>query len=120
MLLLGFGVILGVSAAWNDGPSPPGVIPQPVKTVIWSGIGFAVLAVAASVDYHWLRTFAVPIYLSTLGLLVLNLLAGNEELGRHPCLNQRPKLMWAPIRHRNLSKCQREAEKQRDRKAGKE
>jgi rod shape determining protein RodA len=81
VLLLGFGVILGVSAAWNDGPSPPGVIPQPVKTVIWSGIGFAVLAVAASVDYHWLRTFAIPIYLVTLGLLVLNLLAGNEVFG---------------------------------------
>jgi rod shape determining protein RodA len=81
ILLLGFGVILGVSAAWNDGPSPAGVIPQPVKTAIWSGIGFAVLAVAASVDYHWLRTFAVPIYLITLGLLVLNLLAGNEVFG---------------------------------------
>jgi rod shape determining protein RodA len=81
VLLLGFGVILGVSAAWNDGPSPPGVIPQPVKTVIWSGIGFAVLAVAASVDYHWLRTFALPIYLITLGLLVLNLLAGNAVFG---------------------------------------
>ena len=81
VLLLGFGVILGVSAAWNDGPSPPGVIPQPVRTVIWSGIGFAVLAVAASVDYHWLRTFAIPIYLMTLGLLVLNLLAGNEVFG---------------------------------------
>jgi len=81
VLLLGFGVILGVSAAWNDGPSPPGVIPQPVRTVIWSGIGFAVLAVAASVDYHWLRTFAIPIYLVTLGLLVLNLLAGNEVFG---------------------------------------
>jgi len=83
VLLLGFGVILGVSAAWNDGPSPPGVIPQPVRTVIWSGIGFAVLAVAASVDYHWLRTFAIPIYLVTLGLLVLNLLAGNEVFGAH-------------------------------------
>ncbi|MGH2391870.1 MAG: FtsW/RodA/SpoVE family cell cycle protein [Candidatus Limnocylindria bacterium] len=81
VLLLGFGVILGVSAAWNDGPSPPGVIPQPVRTVIWSGIGFAVLAVAASVDYHWLRTFAIPIYLVTLGLLVLNLLAGNDVFG---------------------------------------
>jgi rod shape determining protein RodA len=81
VLLLAFGVVLGVSAAWNDGPSPPGVIPQPVKTVIWSGIGFAVLAVAASVDYHWLRTFALPIYLITLGLLVLNLLAGNQVFG---------------------------------------
>jgi len=81
VLLLGFGVVLGVSAAWNDGPSLPGVIPQPVKTLIWSGIGFVLLAVAASVDYHWLRTFAVPIYLITLGLLVLNLLAGNEVFG---------------------------------------
>lgn len=81
VLLLGFGVVLGVSAAWNDGPSPPGGLPQPVKTVIWSGIGFAVLAGAASFDYHWLRTFAIPIYLITLGLLVFNLLAGNEVFG---------------------------------------
>ena len=81
VLLLGLGVVLGVSAAWNDGPTAPGVIPQPMKTVIWSAIGFSLLVVAASVDYHWLRTFAVPIYLVTLGLLVFNLLAGGAVFG---------------------------------------
>lgn len=79
-LLLGFGIVLGISAAWNDG-SVPGVVPEPVKTLLWSGIGFALLLVAASVDYHWLKTFAIPIYLVTLGLLVFNLLAGNAIFG---------------------------------------
>ena len=81
-LLLGFGVVLGISAAWND-PSAPGTVPEPVKTLVWTGIGFTLMLVAASVDYHWLRTFAVPIYLVTLGLLVLNLLIGSEVSGAH-------------------------------------
>lgn len=81
ILLLGFGVVLGISAAWNDGASVPGVLPEPVKTLIWTGIGFTLLLVAASVDYHWLKTFAIPIYLVTLGLLVFNLLAGNSVFG---------------------------------------
>ena len=79
-LLLGFGVVLGISASWNEGVAP-GVVPEPVKTLIWSGIGFTLLLVAASVDYHWLKTFAIPIYLVTLGLLVFNLLAGNAVFG---------------------------------------
>ena len=81
-LLLGFGVVLGISAAWND-PASPGTVPEPVKTLVWTGIGFTLMLVAASVDYHWLRTFAVPIYLVTLGLLVLNLLIGTEVSGAH-------------------------------------
>ncbi len=81
-LLLGFGVVLGISAAWND-PSAPGTVPEPVRTLVWTGVGFTLMLVAASVDYHWLRTFAVPIYLVTLGLLVLNLLIGSEVSGAH-------------------------------------
>jgi rod shape determining protein RodA len=80
LLLLGFGLVLGASAAWND-PVPAGVVPEPVKTVVWTGIGFVLLVVAASVDYQWLRTFAVPIYLFTIGLLVLNLLVGSSASG---------------------------------------
>jgi len=82
-LLLGFGVVLGVSAAWNDGPVQAGTIPEPVKTVVWSVVGFTLMLVAASVDYHWLRTFAVPIYVATLGLLVMNLLFGSVVSGAH-------------------------------------
>jgi rod shape determining protein RodA len=80
VLLIGFGIVLGTSAAWND-VTPAGAIPQPVKTVIWTTLGFSLMVLAASVDYHWLRTFAVPIYLVTLGLLVLNLLAGSSVSG---------------------------------------
>jgi rod shape determining protein RodA len=80
-LLVGLGVILGISAAWNDAPLPPGVLSQPVKTVMWCSIGFVLMLIAASIDYHWLRTFGIPIYLLTLGLLVFNLLAGNEIFG---------------------------------------
>lgn len=81
-LLLGFGVVLGISAAWND-PASPGTVPEPVKTLIWTAVGFTLMLVAASVDYHWLRTFAVPIYVVTLGLLVVNLLIGSEVSGAH-------------------------------------
>jgi rod shape determining protein RodA len=80
LLLLGFGVVMGVSAAWGSGP-PDGAIAQPVKTVIWTVLGFSLMVVAASVDYHWLRTFAIPIYLFTLGLLVVNLVAGTVISG---------------------------------------
>jgi rod shape determining protein RodA len=80
LLLIGFGIVLGISAAWNEVGSPDG-IPQPVKTVIWTLLGFSAMAVAASVDYHWLRTFAIPIYLFTLGLLVVNLVAGTAISG---------------------------------------
>jgi rod shape determining protein RodA len=80
LLLIGFGVVLGTSAQWNE-TVPAGVIPQPLKTVAWAAIGFALMFVAASVDYRWLRTFAVPIYVFTLGLLVLNLLIGSSASG---------------------------------------
>lgn len=80
LLLIGFGIVLGVSAAWNEVGSPEGV-PQPVKTVVWTLLGFTLMAVAASVDYHWLRTFAIPIYLFTLGVLVVNLVAGTAISG---------------------------------------
>ncbi len=80
LLLLGFGIVLGTSATWNDAV-PPGAVPQPVKTVIWTVLGFSLMVVAASVDYQWLRTFAVPIYVFTLGLLVVNLLIGSSVSG---------------------------------------
>lgn len=80
LLLIGFGIVLGISAAWNEAGSAGG-IPQPVKTVVWTCVGFSLMAVAASVDYHWLRTFAIPIYLFTLGLLVVNLVAGTAISG---------------------------------------
>ena len=54
---------------------------QTVKTLIWAAIGLTLFFVAASVDYHWLRTLAVPIYLVVLGLLTLTMLVGTNLFG---------------------------------------
>ncbi|RPH34746.1 MAG: hypothetical protein EHM90_05565, partial [Chloroflexi bacterium] len=42
VLLLGFGVVLGTSASWNE-TAPIGAVPQPVKTVIWTILGFSLM-----------------------------------------------------------------------------
>ena len=52
VLLIGFGIVLGTSAAWND-PLPAGVVPQPVKTVVWTGIGLAL-------DRHQIPVLRLP------------------------------------------------------------
>ena len=80
LLLVGFGMVMGFSANYqaiggNDGLS------QTVKTLIWTGIGLTLFFVAASIDYHWLQTFATPIYLVVLGLLLATMLLGRNLFG---------------------------------------
>lgn len=80
VLLIGFGVVMGFSAGFNDGSSGAG-ISETVKTLIWAAIGLTLFFVVASVDYHWLRTLAMPIYLVVLGLLTLTMLVGTNLFG---------------------------------------
>jgi rod shape determining protein RodA len=80
ILLIGFGVVLGYSAGYGAGPAAAGIT-QTVKTLIWAGIGLTLFFVVASVDYHWLDTFTVPIYFVVLGLLTLTLLVGTRLFG---------------------------------------
>jgi rod shape determining protein RodA len=80
-LIVGFGVVMGYSASFNEAGQPAGGISQTVKTLLWVGIGFTIFFVAASIDYHWLTTFTAPIYIGVLGLLVLNLLIGRSLNG---------------------------------------
>ena len=80
LLLIGVGVVMGYSAAFNDSAAPAGMS-QTVKTLIWAAIGLTLFFVASGVDYHWLRTLAVPIYLVVLGLLVLTMLLGTNLFG---------------------------------------
>ena len=47
----------------------------------WAGIGLILFFVAASIDYHWLQTFATPIYLVVLGLLLATGLIGTNLFG---------------------------------------
>jgi rod shape determining protein RodA len=81
VLLIIVGVVMGYSAGFNDGGTNASGMSQTVKTVIWAAIGLTLFFVAASVDYHWLRTLAMPIYLAVIGLLLLTMLIGTNLFG---------------------------------------
>jgi rod shape determining protein RodA len=80
LLLIVVGVVMGYSASFND-PAPSAGMSQTAKTLIWAAIGLTLFFVAASVDYHWLRTLAVPIYAAVLGLLTVTMLFGTNLFG---------------------------------------
>jgi rod shape determining protein RodA len=80
LLLVGFGVVMGYSANYET-PSAAAGLSQTVKTLIWMSIGLTLFFVAARTDYHWLQTFATPIYLVVLGLLVATGLVGTNLFG---------------------------------------
>jgi rod shape determining protein RodA len=80
LLLITVGIVMGYSAGFND-PAPAAGMSETVKTLIWASIGLTIFFVVASVDYHWLRTLAVPIYLVVLGLLTLTMLIGTNLFG---------------------------------------
>jgi rod shape determining protein RodA len=80
LLLIAFGVVMGYSAGFADQGAGAGVS-QSVKTLIWTSIGLIIFFVAASIDYHWLQTLTVPIYLLVLGLLTLTMLIGKNLFG---------------------------------------
>jgi rod shape determining protein RodA len=80
VLLIALGVLMGYSAAFNDAAAGAGTS-QTVKTMIWAAIGLILFFVVASVDYHWLRTLALPIYVLVLGLLTVTMLIGTNLFG---------------------------------------
>ncbi len=51
------------------------------RGLMWLAIAIVLFTVAAAVDFRWLRTFAWPIYLVNLGLLVLTLAIGSGTGG---------------------------------------
>ena len=81
LLLIIVGIVMGYSAAFNTDAGAAAGMSQTVKTVIWATIGITLFFVASSVDYHWLRTLAAPIYAVVLGLLTLTMLIGTNLFG---------------------------------------
>lgn len=59
-----------------------------VRGLMWTGIALIVFVLATSFDYKWLKTFAWPLYLVQLGLLVLTLAVGTGVGG---------SARWVPI-----------------------
>lgn len=47
------------------------------RALMWLALGIMSFTVACSIDYHWFRSFALPIYLVNLGLLVVTLAIGS-------------------------------------------
>jgi rod shape determining protein RodA len=80
LLLIALGVVMGYSAGYAEAGGAAG-LSQTVKTLIWATIGLIIFFVAASVDYHWLQTLTVPIYMVVLGLLTLTLFIGTNLFG---------------------------------------
>jgi rod shape determining protein RodA len=80
VLLIVLGVVMGYSAGYAEAGGAAG-LSQSVKTLIWATIGLIIFFMAASVDYHWLQTLTVPIYLVVLGLLMLTLFIGTNLFG---------------------------------------
>ena len=80
LLLIAFGVVIGYSANYEVSGASGG-LSQTVRTLIWTAIGLTLYFVAASVDYHWLQTFATPIYLVVLVLLTVTGLVGTTLFG---------------------------------------
>ena len=79
LLLIAVGLAIGYSTEFNA-PARAGMS-ETTKTLIWATIGLTLFFVAASVDYHWLRTLVVPIYLAVIGLLVLTMVIGTSLFG---------------------------------------
>jgi rod shape determining protein RodA len=79
LLLIVVGVVMGYSVEFNA-PVTAGMS-ETVKTLLWAAIGIILFFVVASVDYHWLRTLAMPIYLAVIGMLILTMLVGTSLFG---------------------------------------
>jgi rod shape determining protein RodA len=72
-LLAGFGLVMAYSnsaSGGNDAFASGSVF---LRGLLWAAIALIVFVVATSFDYHWLKTFAWPLYLGQLGLLVVTL-----------------------------------------------
>jgi rod shape-determining protein RodA len=75
-LLLVFGLAMAYS---NTATSGVGMFDGGsvfLRALMWTAIALAVFLVATTFDYHWLKTFAWPLYLIQLGLLVITLAIG--------------------------------------------
>ena len=73
---------IGLAVLWSASHGPEGEIAgHAARQVRWMGLGLAALLVVLLVDYRVLQTYAVPIYLIHVGLLVAVLAFGKTSMG---------------------------------------
>jgi rod shape determining protein RodA len=73
-ILVFFGLLMAYSDSVATGVLAPGS--TFARSLLWLPVAAVVFLLAAAFDYRWLRTFAWPIYLANVALLVLSKLIG--------------------------------------------
>jgi rod shape determining protein RodA len=71
-------VCFGLAMAYSNTSAATGGLLEGsfLRGLMWTAIAMVVFVAAAAFDYHWLKTFAWPLYLVQLGLLLLTLAVG--------------------------------------------
>ena len=72
-VLAGFGLVMAYSNSASAGGDAFAAGSVFLRGLLWAGIALVVFIAATAFDYHWLKTFAWPLYLGQLGLLVVTL-----------------------------------------------
>ena len=75
-LLTCFGLAMAYSNSTAGGGEALGPGSTFVRGLMWAGLALIVFVVATAFDYHWLKTFAWPLYFVQIGLLTLTLAVG--------------------------------------------
>ncbi len=55
------------------------------RQVVWVGVGLAIFLVCSILDYRWIKWFALPLYLVSIGLLMLTYTSLGQEHGGAKC-----------------------------------
>jgi rod shape determining protein RodA len=76
-LLMCFGLAMAYSNSAAGGGDVFGGGSVFLRGLMWSGLALIVFVIATAFDYHWLKTFAWPLYVVQLGLLGLTLAIGS-------------------------------------------
>ena len=66
LLIFGLAISAGISTSSLQEAMASAVLR---RQALWVGIGVAIMAVSALINYRWLRSLALPLYLATVGLL---------------------------------------------------
>jgi rod shape determining protein RodA len=85
LALAGVGLVSVISATW--GSANHGLDPLVVRQLLWIGVGAALMSGAAFFDYRALSTYAYPIYIVAVGLLVVVAVAGHSTGGSRRWIN---------------------------------
>jgi rod shape determining protein RodA len=78
VLLTIFGLAMAYSNSVGSNHTPLSISSPFVRSLMWAVIAAVVLGLTTVFDYKWLRSFAWPLYLVNLGLLILTLRIGTR------------------------------------------